>query len=513
LGTGTDKKAAEASAQAGRARDDLGESGRGLTLLSLFVGLITGGALYVIADRWIDDEHMSAFAVTAILFVASFSAGWLLLSERTRFIAPVLPAALVAALIAGPAYWLNSALIAHPGTLNEFPAFFWMGVGAPLSAYLAISLLKAALETGAPPRYASVFFHGLTLPLIAGGAFIFALLAMALLFAWASLLKSLDVEFFVRLFGEPAFFMPFIGAIGGVSIAMIRGQRGVLGALRYMKLLFARIAMPIMALFTLTLLIVLAIKGPSAVYATEYPGAMMLTLAFAGMLIFNGVYQNGEGGPPPLWLRLATLIALVGFPVYSGLATHAFFIRVGEYGLTPPRIVGFAVSALAFAYSLVCIAGLLSEIRWRAERWMRPVAPLNMAMALVWIATLTLLASPVFNLWAMSARSQEMRVRSGAVAPEKFDFGYLKFELGPWGARALERLSKFSGENGAAIRSGAAAAIAAQTRWELENPQAAEAAREAPSSILLPDPAEPPAEEAGPLGLEFNPEDAPADEE
>jgi hypothetical protein len=493
----------------------LSESGRGLTLLSLAVGLVTGGALYFIADRWIDDEAVSTFAVTAILFVGSFSAGWLLLSERSRFLSPILPAALVAALIAGPAYWLIGAQEAHPELLNDFPGFFWLGVGAPVAAYLSIVLIKAALETGVPPRYSSVFFHGLTLPLIAGGALVFAMLAIALLFAWAALLKTLEVEFFERLFNEPAFFMPFIGAIGGVSIAMIRGQRSVLGALRYILLLFARIAMPIMALFTLTLLIVLAIKGPSAVYATEYPGGMMLMLAFAGMLIFNGVYQNGEGGSPPLWLRIATLVALVGFPVYSGLATHAFFIRVGEYGLTPPRIIGLAVSALAFAYALVCVAGLLSEFRWRAPRWMAPIAALNMAMALLCIATLTLLASPVLNLWAMSARSQELRVISGAIAPEKFDFGYLKFELGPWGARALDRLSKYSGEDGAAIRAGALAAIKAETRWELENPEAAEAAREPASSILLPDSAEPQTEDpsaadSGPLGLEFNPENAPA---
>ena len=78
----------------------------------------------------------------------------------------------------------------------------------------------------------------------------FAGLALILLFAWAALLKQMDVRFFSELFDEPWFILPFLGAIGGLSISMIRGQRAVLGALRFVLLLFSRLAMPIMALFS-----------------------------------------------------------------------------------------------------------------------------------------------------------------------------------------------------------------------------------------------------------------------
>lgn len=490
----------------------LEESGRGLHLLSLVVGLVSGGALYLIAEHWIDaSEATPAMAIAVFHFVAALAAGWLLLAERRRFLAPMVPAALVALAFAGVSYWMGSQQQAAAFGLSAFPAVFWWGISAPLASYLALALAKAALETGAPPRYASLFFHGLTLPLIGAGALLFAGLALILLFAWASLLKSLDVDLFERVFSEPWFVMPFLGAIGGLSIAMIRGQRGVLGALRYMLLLFSRIAMPIMALFSVTFLVVLAVKGASAAFVAPYPGAVMLALSFAGMLIFNGVYQNGEGGPPPLWLRLSTLIAIAAMPVYSGLAAYAFALRVGEYGLTPPRIVGLAMNALAFAYSLVCIAGLASEARWKAARWMAPVAPLNTAMAALWVATLMLLASPIVNLWAISARSQELRVASGAVAPDDFDFGYLKFELGPWGVRALQRLAAFDGANAAAVRAGAARALAAPTRWEYDNPAEAAAAAESDGAAepQAPMAQEPPAAAGGPLDLPFNPEEAP----
>ena len=64
----------------------------------------------------------------------------------------------------------------------------------------------------------------------------------------------------------------------------------------------------------------------------------MLALALAAMLIFNGVYQNGDGAPPPLWLRVSTLITLVTLPRLCGLAAYAFWLRIDSYGLTPARI-------------------------------------------------------------------------------------------------------------------------------------------------------------------------------
>ena len=320
------------------------EGGRGLGLLSLIVGLAAGGAAYWITDRWIDASTPSPLAVTVLQSIVVFAAGWLLLSERRDFLRPIVPAALIAAALAAPSWFMAAADRGSNYELESFPFIFWFFLSLPLAFYLMLSLAKAALETGIIPRYTALFFHGLTLPLVAGGAKLFAGLALILLFAWAALLKQMGVNFFSELFDEPWFVLPFLGAIGGLSIAMIRGQQAVLGALRFILLLLSRILMPIMALFSVTFLAVLAAQGPGAILGVDFffgrPGALILLLAFAGMLAFNGVYQNGEGGPPPTWLRLATIIAIAIFPLYTGLAAYALWMRVGEYGLTPPRIGG-----------------------------------------------------------------------------------------------------------------------------------------------------------------------------
>jgi len=484
------------------------DRGRGLGLLSLAVGLATGAAVYFIVDRWFDDRPPTEIAAATLQSVVLFAAGWLLLAERRDFWRPVLPAAAIAAIMIAPTWFLVGIDKAGDYEFDTFPIFFWFFAGGPLAWYLMLTLAKSALETGAPPKYAAVFFHGLTLPLIAGGAKLFAGLALVLLFAWAALLKQMNVSFFSELFDEPWFILPFLGAIGGLSIAMIRGQQAVLGALRFILLLFSRIAMPIMAVFSVTFLAALAVNGPGAIFDRPYPGAIMIGLAFVGMLVFNGVYQNGEGEPPPWWLRLSTIVAIAAFPVYAGLAAWAFWLRVAEYGLTPARLVGLSMNALAFAYSFVLMAGLLTELNWRGKRWMPPVSALNTGMAGLWVVVLLSLSSPLFSSWSISARSQENVLLSGKVAAKDFDFGYLRFRLGKPGEAALARIeASAAGQPDAAdIAAGIARARGAMSYWEYQNPDLA-TPEEAASDVAAE--AEAAAEEnaqPGPMDLELNPD-------
>lgn len=497
------------------APEALAGRGRGLALLSLLAGLAAGGAVYAIVEFWGEANRPAPAAMTLLQIVITFTAGWLLLAERGRFLAPIVPAAAIAAALALPTFFFLSL---DPGRaagfdFDSFPIFFWSSAAAPIAFFLMLTLAKAALETGAPPKYAAVFFHGLTIPLIGGGALAFAGLSLVLLYAWAALLKQMDVAFFAKLFDEPWFILPFIGAIGGLSIALIRGQQAVLGALRFILLLFSRIAMPIMAVFSVTFLLALAANGSDAIFGRPYPGGIMLGLAFAGMLIFNGVYQNGEGGPPPWWLRVATIVAVGAFPIYAGIAAWAFALRVDQYGLTPARIVGLAMNGLAFAYSFVLIAGLVTELNWKGKRWMPPVAGLNTAMAALWVVVLIGVSSPLFSSWAVSAKSQERILLGGKVPAKEFDFGYLRFKLGEPGANALARIEAAAAGRAdeADIRAGVSRANAALSYWEYQNADLVAPEEAAAEAAAVPEPDAAASAQSGPMGLEFNPDGADGD--
>ncbi len=497
-----------------------GESGRGLSLLSLVVGLAAGLATYWLVDYRLDSATPTAADLTLLHSIIVFSTGWLLLAERTDFIRPVLPAALIAGIVAVPTLFMSTAQIAAGQDLDPFPYLFWFIAAGPIAEFLLLALSKSMLETGAPPKYAALFFNGLTLPLIGLGAWLFAGLMLVLLFAWAALLKQMDVAFFAELFGKTWFIMPFFGAVGGLSIALIRGQRAVLGALRFIVLLFARIAMPVMALFSLTFAIVLATKGASSILDAGFffgrPTAVILFIALFGMMIFNGVYQNGEGGPPPAWLRLSTLVAIALFPVYTGLAAYGLLTRVGEYGLTPTRIGGLVATLLAFGYSIVLIAGLITELNWKGARWMPFVAPMNTLMAGIWVIVMIGVSSPLFDPWAMSAKSQERLLLSGKIDAAKFDYGYLRFRLGDAGEAALSRLETAGGaKDAAAIRAGVARARAASSYFEFEHPEYSTPPSDgvdAPSTEggqQDPQPDSQPGPQPGPMDLPINPQDAP----
>jgi len=419
------------------------QASTGLTFLSLLMGMVAGLAIYFIADTWLDKVENGALAATTMVMVFSFTASWLMIAEPGRYFRPLISSIIITAIISLPTYFVAShgEVVPPDMILDEFPAIFWFLLAGPIVGYLMIVWAKAAIQSRAIPAYQALFFHGLTVPLISMGASLLAGLALALLFAWAALMKSMGVSFFLDLFEEAYFSIPFAGAMAGLAIAMLRAQQSVLGALRYILLLFSRILMPITALLSLTFIVILAAKGTGAVYEINFsPASTMIALAFAGMLIFNGVYQNGEGSPPNLWLRLSTILSLIAFPVYSGLATHALWIRVSDYGLTPARIGGLTVAALAFAYSIVCIGGLVSELNWRTKRWMPLVAPLNTLMVAVWIVTLIVISSPLANPWAISAHSQEVLLSKGKISAKEFEFDYLWGDLGKYGKASLDRL-------------------------------------------------------------------------
>lgn len=450
------------------------DTGKGLALIGLVVGLLTGLAAYGVIEFWIDDRDDAPLPISVLFFIVTAAAAYLLIAERNRIAKAAIAALAIAGFLFFPDYFLAAKMAAAPGNLSELPVIAWFVLGRGLAAYLLIVLAKAVLESGAPPHYAEVFFHGLTMPLILAGSKLFAGLALVLLFVWARLLKELDVNFFNKLFQEPWFILPFLGAVGGISIATMRGQQAVLGALRFVLILLGRILILITALFTVTLLLVLITKGVEPVFDRAYPAIWMMMLALLGMLIFNGVYQNGEGEAPPLWLRIPTLITLIGFPVYAWLGFAALGIRIGEYGLTPPRVMGLAINGLTATYALVCLAGLISEINWRSKKWMAPVGPLNTAMAALWIVVLTTLATPLADPWRMSAKSQYKLLAEEKVSAEDFDFGYVRFELGADGEKVLDQLLAIDDHPEAeAILKGVSRARAAKSRWEYDNPDLA----------------------------------------
>lgn len=445
----------------------------GFALASLLIGLAAGAGAWAIVEFWLDGRDDNPFAAAVLLWVVTAPLGFVLLAGRDRPGAAAAMAAIAALVLFGPDFWMAGVAGNEFANLSEFPPSFWFGVRG-LVLLLLLTLAKAKLQRDGRASGEHVFTQGLMMLLVFAGAALITLLALALLFAWAKLMKELDVAGFNRVFQEPWFLFPFLGAVSGLSIALMRAQDALLGALRYMLALAARILVVITAMATLVFCAVLMTRGIAPIFEKPYPGAIMLGLAITGMLIFNGLRQNGDDGPPAWPLRIAAIVTLAGFPVYAGLAFFALIMRISDYGLTPPRIAGLAVAGLVAAYAIVCLAGLVTELNWRGRRWMPLVSPLNAVMASAWMLVLVGISSPpLFNLWALSADSQYRLLASNRIDPADFDFGYLRFKLGRHGDEALDLLLALEDHpQRAAIADGVRRARTAANYWEYRYPPA-----------------------------------------
>ncbi|MBT8473013.1 MAG: hypothetical protein KJN99_10455, partial [Marinicaulis sp.] len=117
--------------------------------------------------------------------------------------------------------------------------------------------------------------------------------------------------------------------------------------------------------------------------------------------------------------------------------------------------------------------------------------PLNTLMALAWIVVLFMLATPIFNPWAMSARSQYNLLADRKVTATDFDYGYLRFELGKYGDKALDDILALTDHPQASD-------IAEGVRWAREANSKWEYSRGENRPEMLPTPADNPPVDAAP---------------
>ncbi|MEY4555096.1 MAG: hypothetical protein RL093_215, partial [Pseudomonadota bacterium] len=108
---------------------------------------------------------------------------------------------------------------------------------------------------------------------------------------------------------------------------------------------------------------------------------------------------------------------------------------------------------------------------WRKGDWMRPLERTNIWTAILTVAVILLLFSPALDPARLSVMDQVARLERGAVAPDKFDYRFLRFESGKAGQAALQRLAR---STNAAIAAGARTAQENDNRYD---PGPAEAER------------------------------------
>jgi hypothetical protein len=228
--------------------------------------------------------------------------------------------------------------------------------------------------------------------------------------------------------------------------------------------------LPLVGLIATAFLLTLPATGLAPLWKTGHATFLMLWLQVFLLFFLNAAYQDGTQPPGyPGWLRGALRAAVLSVPAYASLSAYSLWLRIAQHGLSVDRIWAalFIVVIALYGVGYVYAA-------FRDGPWMGAIGRVNIAMAGVVVALIVAVNSPLLEPKRMAAADQVSRLLSGRVAAAKFDFDYLRFSLGVFGDRALQKLA--AGPAGhpeaAEIKRLASATLAKARRWEAPGPPA-----------------------------------------
>ena len=214
-----------------------------------------------------------------------------------------------------------------------------------------------------------------------------------------------------------------------VRIALIQGVRTV-------GLVLLSWLLPVMTVLVVAFLAALPLTGLAPLFGTRSGASTVLSASAALIVLVSAAYQDGvtEIPLPIRWAGRAAGLALVPLVL---IAADALWLRVGQYGLSPARIEAIACAVVAAGFA----AGYATAAVRRHGPWMRPLELTNVLMARVAMLAILVLFTPIADPARLAVGDQVGRLISGREPPEKFDFQFLTFQSGRYGAEALRALA------------------------------------------------------------------------
>ena len=375
--------------------------------------------------------------------------------DRDHWKEPLAFALLVGAVMAGIA-WRVARAEDHYADEG-----YWLAA-AIVSIALALPLFQAGFhKLRWRTSYDETHFHVWTDAITAAGALAFFGLSFLLANLLGELFAAIEIDLLRELLREDWFNWMFAGVTFGAALGVLRNQLKVIGTLQsVVMLVFSLIAVPFAAALVIFILAVL-VSGLDVLWgATRSPTPLLLSCAAASFVLVNSVVRNGDGeASGSRTMRWAALVLALGILPLAIMAAISTGTRIAEYGLSPERIWGLVAIVVAVAYG---VAYFVAPIRGRMAHWMERVRTANLHLAVGTCALALLLALPILDFGAISARDQLARLEAGKVDVKDFDFTALRWDFGDAGREALERLE---GSDNAEI-----AKLARDTQLQEERP-------------------------------------------
>lgn len=352
----------------------------------------------------------------------------------------------------------------------------WHLVAALLSVAIAAPLFQTMRDAGARSLpYGPVHAHAWANVVLWCAAWAFVFICWLLANLLASLFQLIGIHLLHDLLEKTWADWMLVGGALGAAVGLLRDRDRIVGLMQRVATTVLSVLAPVLAAGLVLFVLALPFTGLDALWdQTRATTPILLACVIGAFVLANAVIGTSpeEEARNPVLRWSAMALGAVMLPL-AAVAAVSTGLRVTQYGFTPERLWAIVfilivlVSALLYLYALV--RGRLS--------WADRVRPTNIRLAVGICVVALVLATPLADFGAISTRSQVARLESGQVPPEQFDWRALRFDFGPSGVAALERLKATAPR--ADVRQFALNALGAQDRWEIDNAPAQ------PSAIIV----------------------------
>jgi len=453
----------------GAGRDDMGQTAdRRLGLARLAIGLLQGIALYLLfrttegePPSW-SYSHPQIFA--PMLLVALFLPPVLLAGVgRLRWTTLAIWTVVAAAVLAFLAWHDVARQAGDNGQQSTFPMFAFSATALFIAHHLIVPAdRERRLIASFPIYFDAAWMAGVQLALSVAFAGAFWLL----LFLGAALFNIIGLSFLGDLIEQPWFSFPLTGLAFATAVHLTDVRDGLIRGVRTVALMLLSWLLLVLTVLVGGFLAALPFTGLDGLWETGSATALVLAAAGGLIILINAAYQDGRpDNLPPIALRIAVRVASVLLTPLVIIAFWGLSLRIGQHGLTPDRIIAFACALVGLAYAVGYGLGALVPFVRRGSPWMKALEMTNIVTAVLEVAVILALFTPLADPARLSVADQVARLKRGAVTADKFDYAFLKFESGKVGQAALARLIQSDNPQIARL---AKAASEADIRYDLE---------------------------------------------
>jgi hypothetical protein len=391
---------------------------------------IAGLLVHLLTDGNQDSRLMMALA--AFVFFSGIFAAFTV--DRTRWITPAIAAFIGGIVMAGLAW---QAVDPNDWLADEDFAF---GAGV-VAITLSLPLFQAGfhrLRFKTP--YRDTHFHIWTDIVSGAGALIFVGLAWALISILSELFQLLQIDLLKDLINQDWFGWTYSGLTFGAGLGTLRNQLKILGTLQSVVLLVLSLLAVPLAVALVLFLAAIIVSGPDVLWeATRSATPILLSCAFGAFVLTNAIIRDDHSEmTKSRIMRITALILALGILPLTVLAAISMGTRVAQHGLSPERLWGLVAIGFACAYGLAYVVAL---VRGRKAGWHDALRRANLHLAVAGCVLALIVALPVFDFGAISARNQIARLETGKVKLADFDFRALRWDFGEGGRKALRRLA------------------------------------------------------------------------